>query len=591
MMVLPIMLTSSSVLAGNDKKEGVCGICSINKNGPKAYVMAGAVGLQNGSKNHPFATLNQAQSGNYKTIYVLHSPQALHGGIVLKDGQSLVGVPNSLTGEYPVIENSVNPAISDPNGTLGNGVLVSGGDVCIEKIHFDNTWASAINYDNAKNIDVKNTDVTRFDKGLVVVDMVPNTLPRNKKIEIGALEAKIANNGNTRLCNLDISNSAGYSGIGISESPFASAKRKIDIRESTIHKLVSSLSEDAIPGFFPGFFNDTLGIVVYGTANTDVNVNISNSVIKDFLGPSVGSRESSRAVIINSDLGNMKVNIDSVKMYNIADPTGRIPSLALTIGVGSFDVGDSTQKAVINNSEIINTPNVGGSGVLLVAQNGVGDFKLSRNTVSGFDNGIVTISAGLSQDSYELEKNTVAGVVDSLIILSAASQGPIFNPPDQIGSLFLRPTTTFSVHDNNFIYDSVIAGSGISIVPQFTNPPDNNFPPVPVSWESLVVNAYKNCLVGGPSTLGNAGLVASLAIPVIAVPSGSITVNAHNNNITGFFANILDLNVGVQFNVENNWWGGANPVQIVANPALVSFTPTLADPIICPQNTGAHIED
>lgn len=585
------MLTSSNVLAGNDKKAGVCGICSINKNGPKAYVKAGAVGLQNGSQNHPFATLKQAQNGNYRTIYVLYSPLALYGGIVLKDGQSLVGVPNSLTGEYPVIENSVNPAITDTNGTLGNGVLVAGGDVCIEKIHFDNIWASAINYDKAKNIDVKNTNVTRFDKGLVVVDTVPNTEPRNLKLEIGALQAKISNNGNTHLCNLDISNSPGYSGIGISESPFAGAKRNIDIRESTIHNLVSSLSEDAIPGFFPGFFNDTLGITIFGTANTDVNISISNSVIKDFVGPSVGTRESSRAAIISTDLGKMKVNIDSVKVYNIADPSGRIPSLALTLGAGSFDVSESTLKAVVNNSEVINTPNLGGAGILLVVQDGIGDFKLSGNTVSGFENGVVTISAGLSQDSYELKKNTVTGVASSLIILSAASQGPIFNPPDQIDSLFLRPTTTFSVHDNNFIYDSVIAGSGISIVPQFTNPPDNNFPPVPVSWESLTVNVFNNCLVGGPSSVGNAGLVASLAIPVVAIPSGPITLNAHNNNITGFFANILDLNVGVQFNVENNWWGGGNPVAIVANPALVSFTPTLAAPIVCPQNTGAHIQN
>ena len=580
-MIFLFALTSSSVSAGNDKKEGKCGICSTN--GPKAYVKAGAVGNQNGSQNHPFATLKQAQQGKYRTIYVLYSSQALPGGIVLKNGQSLVGIPSG-AGDYPVMTNSVDPAISDPNGTSGNGVLVAGGDVCIEKIHFDNTWASAINYDKAKNIDVKNTDVTRFDKGLLVFD-VPSSEPRLQKLEIGALQAKIANNGNTRLCNLDISNSPGYSGIGISEISFSGAKRSVDIRESTIHNLVSSLSEDAIPGFFPGFFNDTQGITVGACANTDVYVNISNSVIKDFLGPSVGTRESSRGVNLASFIGGrMKVNIDSTKIHNIADPSGRVGPLALNMLAFSFDVGDSKIKAVVKNSEIINAVNVGGYGVLIGAQNSVGDFKLSGNTISGFTNGVVTISAGLSKDSYEIEKNKGEQLASFLVMVSAASQ----SPPN---ALLLRPTTTSSVHDNNFAYDAAVAGSGISIVPQITNPPDNNFPPVPVSWESLTVNAYNNCLVGGPPTVGNAGLVASLGIPVVAIPSGPITVNAHNNNITGFFANIIDLNVGVQFNVQNNWWGGGNPVLVVANPALVNFMPTLSAPIICPQNTGADIED
>ncbi len=59
----------------------------------KIYVQAGAIGTSDGTKQHPYNSLQQVQdhSNPGDTIVILNSSDVLDGGIILKDNQTLLG--------------------------------------------------------------------------------------------------------------------------------------------------------------------------------------------------------------------------------------------------------------------------------------------------------------------------------------------------------------------------------------------------------------------------------------------------------------------------------------------------------------------
>jgi hypothetical protein len=124
------------------------------------YVRADAAAGGNGSRNQPFATLEQVETASHPqdTIRVLPSMRPLDGGIQLKDGQRLIGVGDSVT---RATTGGARPTISNTNATRYNGDAVRlANDNVIENIHIDGAARSAIFGVNAARPQIRGTLIT-----------------------------------------------------------------------------------------------------------------------------------------------------------------------------------------------------------------------------------------------------------------------------------------------------------------------------------------------------------------------------------------------------------------------------------------------
>ena len=169
------------------------------------YVQGGRCEPGDGSKCSPWNSLALAEAdGNWKTLVVLSSPIALDGGILLKNGQKLVGekspVDGLLSWDQPTITNT------DLNSNGGNGVKVDSGSVVVKNIHFANTQVSAINYDNAKDLFVKNVLVTGHNQSQKPVAMGYTDVQGRTRIYYAGIHGQNGNNGKTTLYKIVIRN-------------------------------------------------------------------------------------------------------------------------------------------------------------------------------------------------------------------------------------------------------------------------------------------------------------------------------------------------------------------------------------------------
>jgi hypothetical protein len=124
------------------------------------YVKADAAAGGNGSRDRPFATLEQVEAASRPgdTVRVLPSMRPLDGGIQLKDGQRLVGLGD------PVVKattSGARPTITNTSATRYNGdaVRLANNNV-VENIHIDGAARSGIFGVNAARPEIRGTLIT-----------------------------------------------------------------------------------------------------------------------------------------------------------------------------------------------------------------------------------------------------------------------------------------------------------------------------------------------------------------------------------------------------------------------------------------------
>ncbi len=243
LLLVTSMMLSSSAETHDKKHEKV------------KYVQGGACEGGNGSKKHPFNNLKDAEAADWDVLIVLSSTTALDGGITLKDGQKLIGEENptdiSLSPTQPTITNT------DLSGNnQGNGVIVNG-DATIENIYFKDTQASAIQYNDGKDLTVKNVLITGYGQGA------------NDDIsDFGGISGSCENSGETHISKVIILDSANtIAGPGILNEAKNGAHREL---------LVCTSEFAGLRGV--GILSNADG---KGTTST---VHVKNTFMHDFIG-------------------------------------------------------------------------------------------------------------------------------------------------------------------------------------------------------------------------------------------------------------------------------------------------------------------
>ncbi len=209
------------------------------------YVQGGAAPGGNGSRKHPFASLADAETATWNVLIVLSSPFALDGGINLTSGQKLIGEEDPtgivLSPTQPTITNSSNATNN------GHGAVVNG-NVTIKNIYFKNTYASAINYDNAENLTVLDVLATGYNSGGGIKSGINGTCqnPGNTHIEHVIIRNNVAGTGSfagiddvphvhrdLTVCNCEFS---GLTNNGIYTQPTtAAASSSVIIKDCYLH--------------------------------------------------------------------------------------------------------------------------------------------------------------------------------------------------------------------------------------------------------------------------------------------------------------------------------------------------------------------
>ena len=123
------------------------------------YVKADAAAGGDGSRNRPFATLEQVEKMSQPgdTIRVLPSTRPLDGGIQLKDNQRLVGDGDPVTKGTAA---GARPTVSNPTSRYnGDGIRLANNNL-VQNIHIDGAARAGIFGVNAARAQIRNNLIT-----------------------------------------------------------------------------------------------------------------------------------------------------------------------------------------------------------------------------------------------------------------------------------------------------------------------------------------------------------------------------------------------------------------------------------------------
>jgi hypothetical protein len=124
------------------------------------YVKADAAAGGNGSRDRPFAALEQVEtaSGPGDTVRVMPAARPLDGGIQLKDGQRLIGLGDPVT---KAAASGARPTITNTNATRyqGDAIRLANNNV-VENIHIDGATRAGIFGVNAARPEIRGTLIT-----------------------------------------------------------------------------------------------------------------------------------------------------------------------------------------------------------------------------------------------------------------------------------------------------------------------------------------------------------------------------------------------------------------------------------------------
>jgi len=124
------------------------------------YVKADAAAGGDGSRNRPFATLEQVEAASQPgdTIRVLPSMRPLDGGIQLKDSQRLIGLGDPVT---KAASNTAGPTITNTSSARLNGDAIRlAPNTLVQNIHVDGASRSGIFGVNAARAQIRGNLIT-----------------------------------------------------------------------------------------------------------------------------------------------------------------------------------------------------------------------------------------------------------------------------------------------------------------------------------------------------------------------------------------------------------------------------------------------
>jgi hypothetical protein len=518
--------------------------CSIK------YIQAGSQPGGNGSKCRPYNSLAQAEADlTWKTLIVLDSALALDGGILLRDGQSLIGQSQSIITNSSAARNQ------------GNGVLVESGDVKIKNIHFRDTWASAIQYDNARDICVSNVFVTGHNQGLVIVNIAPyfSTLSQSviSVAEVAALQGQHSSDGTTSIKNLVVIDV--NSGGAIFDTAINGAQRKLRIKDSRLTGIRTLLETT------PVGLDDRLSIVsAFAYAGAKYQLEIRNSFLGDSLG---NARFVLQQGIFMQALdgaqfdavikGNVIRNLFSERGLQAISIAGNSQTVLSNVTAGVHSVFIAVIKC--NFLEEITGLQRNSNAIAWSTNNAITELVIKKNLMLTFLDVIDVTERGNSIASYQVDFNRASGAFSFFVI----GTGTFMNDPNNL-------TSNVSLTDNIYTIGRrpifVIVSRDGSVAP----------------WNSLLINAEGNCFDGA-----NANDTAITSVDFTNVgPRGlsNITIEAHQNNFTNYTNSVIQLSSNANINAQANWWGPVVPPVNNVPPGTVDVSNPLTAPILCVQS-------
>lgn len=486
-----------------------------------------------GSRRDPYPTLQEAQADRkWCTLVVLYSPTPLNGGITLQDDQNLIGDPSGL---QPVITNS------GPQSNGGNGAVLLG-DNCVKNIHFKDTWSSAINYDNAKDVCIKDVLITGHNRGGVVSTYL---FPRPVgglflPIEIAAIEGHNRRNGKTIVENTVIRNN--HTGPGINNFPYDGGDRKLVVKDTEIYELTTIvLTSTTIIRRTAGIFS---GPFDYKSSSKD---EFENLYIHDFrphttagstgihLIPASGGRQSGKITLCRFDnlftgAGNT-IHIFGSPVTDLAQiPSGgnnNYNNLREKSNL-EFHVSDcSFEEPVQYTARQI-------TAVQTSSFNGDAKWSVQNSTIQNLFDIFVTFVEGDCKTEVALIENTAYGLE---AFYAAASVG--------VGVLFptvpnARRIVKAFLKDNTYVGGDALGAVGVVSSANAINAP----------FDKLEIDLKDNCFDGkGTGAAGVFGLDLGTA------GAGNVIIKGCHNNIVGYLIDVLDQGTNITYDLDRNYWG------------------------------------
>lgn len=519
------------------------------------YVRAGLCQSGNGSRHHPYNSLAVAEADTtWTTLIVLSSPFLLDGGITLRPGTRLIGekspVNGSLAHDQPTITNSSDAS----NG--GNGVIVKSGNVTIKNIYFKDTWASAIQYNNADDLNVSHVLATGWNQGELSAPIIPFRNPAGdirSSLELTALFGQTAHNGTTSLNHVVLSN--GHTGGGVFDSPILGAKRKFHADNVDVSEIGSIITPA------PGLSRSANAILTFAYADTFQKILIENSSFHDFQ-PTALSNLIARGLSLRATNGG-KVNavVQNCFFKNIYPTGGTFGDHILGVVLTELPTRRCEFDATIKDCFFEETSSENQADTMnWQTYNSISNVVYKRNTSVNVLDTLATFDDGDSITNYTVTDNNATGLDAFYFVISGTFLG---NPSHM--------NTHVTVNNNKYV-GGLFTG-GLSVV--------SGFDGEPAPWTNLVVDMHGNCFDGQGN--GFAG-ISAFNFAGDQEGAGHSVVNAHDNNLTGFSHSVFQDATNVVINAQRNWWGPNGPVDVVNNPpGSVDVTNPLAAPIRCPQ--------
>ena len=518
------------------------------------YVKAGLCDFGAGTKCSPYNSLQQAQADpSWDTLIVLASPFVLDGGITLKNGQKLIGEKdpiNNLSGDQPTITNTSD----ELNG--GNGVFVKNGNVVIKNIYFKDTWASAINYNNAANIHVSHVLVTGWNQSQSSAPIVPFRNPAGDirtSLELTALFGQTRHNGTTSLFKVVIRD--GYTGGGVFDSPILGAKRKFhadNVEISGIRSIIAGA---------PGLSRSPAAISTFANAGTHQKIIIENSSFHDFPPTDVSITVIRGLSLRAADGGKVSALVQNCLFKNIYNTSVGSADHILGVALTELPRQKCEFDAVIKNCFFEESnPNNPADTVNWQTYNSINNLRYQHNTAVNVLDTIATFDDGDSRTKYKITDNNATGLDAFYYVIS----GTFLDSPNNM-------VTHVTIKNNKYVGGQFTGG--LSVI--------SGVDGEPAPWTRLIVDMENNCFDGQES--GFAG-ISAFNFAGDQEGAGNATVNAHNNNITGFLHSVYQDSTNVTINAQRNFWGPEGPVDVVnIPPGSVDVSNPLQFPIRCPK--------
>jgi hypothetical protein len=180
-------------------------------------------------------------------------------------------------------------------------------------------------------------------------------------------------------------------------------------------------------------------------------------------------------------------------------------------------------------------------GIAWETLNGRSRVEIEENVFTNTFFNIFTLEAGQSSSKFKIEENVASGVG----VFYTAATIDFLGSPDNINS-------EVDICRNNFTGGAF--GGAILVLTALDG---SNTP-----WNNLIINIEKNCFDGRNYGFGP-GLFGLAAINGSTGTAGTISINAHYNNIVGYTSDIVDINTNANFDVRKNWWGQSSGVGVI----------------------------